>query len=86
MAVLDLAGLNQQTVSYVTNFGQANGKNLSIYDATTLAPMGDIDVPGIVVESIFNAKPGDYRKATDRVYHSPDHATFVELPVVQGSQ
>ena len=40
---------------YVTNFGQANGKNLSIYDATTLAPMGDIDVPGIVVESILNA-------------------------------
>jgi YVTN family beta-propeller protein len=40
---------------YVTNFGQANGKNLSVYDAATLAPMGDIDVPGIVVESIFNA-------------------------------
>lgn len=40
---------------YVTNFGQANGKNLSIYDATTLAPMGDIDVPGIVVESVLNA-------------------------------
>lgn len=40
---------------YVTNFGQANGKNLSIYDATTLAPMGDIDVPGIVVESVLSA-------------------------------
>jgi len=40
---------------YVTNFGQANGKNLSVYDAATLAPIGDIDVPGIVVESVFNA-------------------------------
>jgi YVTN family beta-propeller protein len=40
---------------YVTNFGQANGKNLSIYDAQTLAPVADIDVPGIVVESILSA-------------------------------
>ncbi len=40
---------------YVTNFGQANGKNLSIYDSQTLAPIADIDVPGIVVESILSA-------------------------------
>ncbi|HEX4516303.1 MAG TPA: YncE family protein [Polyangiaceae bacterium] len=40
---------------FVTNFGQANGKNLSIYDSATLAPIADVDVPGIVVESIFNA-------------------------------
>ncbi len=39
---------------YVTNFGQANGKNVSIYDATSLAPIADIDVPGIVVESILS--------------------------------
>jgi len=38
--------------------------------------------PQTFVPSIFDAKPGDYRKATQRVYHSPDHATFVELPVV----
>jgi YVTN family beta-propeller protein len=40
---------------YVTNFGQANGKNVSIYDAVTLAPIADIDVPGIVVESVLSA-------------------------------
>jgi YVTN family beta-propeller protein len=40
---------------YVTNFGQANGKNVSIYDATTLAPIADIDVPGIVVETTLSA-------------------------------
>src|SRR5947209_12965490 len=40
---------------YVTNFGQANGKNMSIYDASSLAPIADIDVPGIVVESVLNA-------------------------------
>jgi len=40
---------------YVTNFGQRNGKNISIYDARTLAHEHDIDIPGIVVESVFSA-------------------------------
>ena len=40
---------------YVTNFGQRNGKNISIYDAKTLAHQHDIDIPGIVVESVFSA-------------------------------
>jgi YVTN family beta-propeller protein len=40
---------------YVTNFGQRNGKNISVYDAETLAHVSDIDVPGIVVESVFSA-------------------------------
>ena len=26
--------------------------------------------------------PADYKKATQRVYHTPEHASFVELPVV----
>jgi len=37
--------------------------------------------PQTYVENIFFAKPGDYKKATQRVYHS----SFVELPVVQAS-
>lgn len=40
---------------YVTNFGQANGKNVSVYDAHTLAPLGTIAVPGDVVESLLSA-------------------------------
>ena len=40
---------------WVTNFGQRNGKNISIYDARTLAHEHDVDVPGIVVESVFSA-------------------------------
>ena len=39
--------------------------------------------PQTFVPNIFWAKPGDYRKATQRVYHSPDQASFVELPVVE---
>ena len=38
--------------------------------------------PQTFVPNIFWAKPGDYRRATQRVYHAPDHASFVELPVV----
>ena len=38
--------------------------------------------PQTFVPNIFFAKPGDYRKATQRVYHSGDRATFIDLPVV----
>jgi uncharacterized protein len=38
--------------------------------------------PQSFVANIFHAKPGDYRKATQRIYHAPDHASFVELPLV----
>ena len=38
--------------------------------------------PQTYVESIFDAKPGDFRKASQRVYHAPDQASFVELPLV----
>jgi predicted acyl esterase len=36
--------------------------------------------PQRFVPSIFWAKPGDYQKATQRIYHS----SFIELPVVKG--
>jgi len=38
--------------------------------------------PQTFVPNIFWAKPDDYRKATQRVYHAPEHASFVELPLV----
>jgi uncharacterized protein len=38
--------------------------------------------PQTFVENIFWAKPGDYKKATQRVYHIPDQASSIELPVV----
>src|SRR5207245_10112181 len=38
--------------------------------------------PQTFVPSIFWAKPGDYRKAVQRVYHAPSEASFIELPVV----
>jgi hypothetical protein len=40
--------------------------------------------PQSFVPNIFLAKPGDYKKATQRIYHAPNEASFVELPVVTG--
>jgi putative CocE/NonD family hydrolase len=40
--------------------------------------------PQSFVPSIFWAKPSDYQKATQRIYHSPGQASFIELPVVTG--
>jgi putative CocE/NonD family hydrolase len=37
--------------------------------------------PQTFVPNIFWAKAGDYRKATQRVYHSAQERTFIELPL-----
>jgi len=37
--------------------------------------------PQTFVPNIFWAKPGDYRKATQRIYHSPENSSFIELPI-----
>jgi putative CocE/NonD family hydrolase len=38
--------------------------------------------PQTFVPNIFWAKPADYKKAVQRVYHAPGQASFVELPLV----
>jgi uncharacterized protein len=38
--------------------------------------------PQTFVPNIFWAKPGDYQKTIQRVYHAPGQASFVQLPVV----
>jgi len=37
--------------------------------------------PQTFVDNIFFAKPTDYRKATQRVYHQPGAATTIDLPI-----
>jgi uncharacterized protein len=39
--------------------------------------------PQKFVDNIFFAKPTDYQKATQRVFHAGAQASFIELPVVQ---
>jgi uncharacterized protein len=38
--------------------------------------------PQTFVPDIFWAKPGDYRKATQRIYHSPGEESYIDLPLV----
>ena len=38
--------------------------------------------PQTFVPNIFWAKPGDYKKAVQRIYHAPGQASFIELPLV----
>jgi len=38
--------------------------------------------PQTFVPSIFWAEPGDFKKATQRVFHAPGRESFIELPLV----
>jgi hypothetical protein len=38
--------------------------------------------PQTFVPNIFFAKPSDYQRATERIYHEAGQASFVDLPVV----
>jgi uncharacterized protein len=40
--------------------------------------------PQTFVSNIFFAKPADYQKATQRIYHSGDQASYIALPVIGG--
>jgi uncharacterized protein len=40
--------------------------------------------PQTFVPNIFWAKPGDYRKATQRIYHTAGEESVIEMPVVTG--
>ncbi|NII09506.1 CocE/NonD family hydrolase [Oleiagrimonas sp. C23AA] len=39
--------------------------------------------PQKFVKNIFKAKPSDYIEATQRIYHSPAHTTYIDLPVAK---
>jgi uncharacterized protein len=39
--------------------------------------------PQTYVSNIFLARPGDYRKATQRIFRGGAASTFIELPVVR---
>jgi putative CocE/NonD family hydrolase len=57
------------------------GHRLMVQVQSSWFPLYDRN-PQTFVPNIFWAKPQDYRKATQRVYHAPGQASFVELPVV----
>ncbi|HEY9133483.1 MAG TPA: CocE/NonD family hydrolase [Dyella sp.] len=57
------------------------GHRIMVQVQSTLFPLYDRN-PQTFVPNIFDAKPADYRKATQRVWHTPGTASFISLPVV----
>jgi putative CocE/NonD family hydrolase len=57
------------------------GHRVMVQVQSSLFPLYDRN-PQTYVPNIYFAKPGDYRKATQRVWHTPERASFIELPVL----
>src|SRR5580658_3256405 len=61
------------------------GHRIMVQVQSTLFPLYDRN-PQRFVENIFEAKPDDFQKATQRIWHQPGHASFINLPVVPAPQ
>jgi hypothetical protein len=59
-----------------------SGHRLMVQVQSSWFPLYDRN-PQTYVDNIFWAKPADYRKATQRVFHAPGQASLIELPVVK---
>jgi predicted acyl esterase len=75
-----------QPLPYRFNLPTANhvflpGHRIMVQIQSSWFPLYDRN-PQSFVPNIFWAKPEDYRKATQRVYHAPGQASFIELPLV----
>ena len=57
------------------------GHRLMVQVQSSWFPLYDRN-PQSFVPNIFWAKPSDFRKATQRIYHAPGQASFIELPLV----
>jgi len=57
------------------------GHRIMVQVQSTWFPLYDRN-PQTFVRNIFFAQPGDYKKATQRVYHAPGQESFIELPLV----
>jgi putative CocE/NonD family hydrolase len=57
------------------------GHRIMIQIQSSWFPLYDRN-PQTFVPNIFWAKPEEYRKATQRIYHAPGQASFIELPLV----
>jgi putative CocE/NonD family hydrolase len=64
-----------------TNHVFLPGHRIMVQVQSSWFPLYDRN-PQTFVPSIFTAKPSDFHKATQRVYHASNQASFVELPVV----
>jgi putative CocE/NonD family hydrolase len=65
-----------------TNHVFLPGHRIMVQVQSSWFPLYDRN-PQTFVPNIFWAKPEDYRKATQRVYHAPGKESSVELPIVK---
>jgi putative CocE/NonD family hydrolase len=75
-----------QPLLYRFNLPPANhvflpGHRMMVQVQSSWFPLYDRN-PQTFVPNIFWAKPQDYHKAEQKIYHEPSHASFIELPVV----
>ncbi|KAF1711315.1 glutaryl-7-ACA acylase [Pseudoxanthomonas kalamensis DSM 18571] len=74
-----------ETLAYRFALPEANhvflpGHRVMVQVQSTLFPLYDRN-PQTFVPNIYFAKPADYQKATQRVWHSPEAASSIALPV-----
>ena len=65
-----------------TNHVFLPGHRIMVQVQSSWFPLYDRN-PQTFVPNIFLATPGDYRKATQRIYHSSAEASYIALPVVE---
>ncbi|HZU29961.1 MAG TPA: CocE/NonD family hydrolase [Candidatus Angelobacter sp.] len=65
-----------------TNHVFLPGHRIMVQVQSSWFPLYDRN-PQTFVPNIFWAKPEDYKKATQRIFHEPGSASFVELPLVK---
>ncbi len=58
------------------------GHRIMVQVQSSLFPLYDRN-PQTYVDNIFNAKPGDYKAATQSIFHGGENASAVILPVAQ---
>ena len=68
----------------LTNHVFRPGHRIMVQVQSSWFPLYDRN-PQTFVENIFWAKPEDFKKATQRIYHSPENGSAIELPVVAGN-
>jgi len=58
------------------------GHRLMVQVQSSLFPLYDRN-PQTFVPNIFNAKPADYIKATQKIWHEPGKASYISLPIAK---
>jgi putative CocE/NonD family hydrolase len=60
------------------------GHRIMVQVQSSLFPLYDRN-PQTFVPNIFHAKPADYQKAIQHIWHTPGDASFISVPVLPGS-